>query len=785
MHKLFIPEWNFPIPIEIPQPLREEIGGSEPFLQLLVRRGFTEPQKVKAFLDANAYTPCSGMEMPGMEKAALRIQKAIQTGERIGVWGDFDVDGQTSTAVLVSGLRKLDSDVIYRVPVRGRESHGITIPYLQTFLDSGIKLLITCDTGISANEAVEYANQRGVDVIITDHHTLPENLPNALALINPQFLPEGHPLGTLSGVGVAYELIESLFSEYHRAADAEELLDLVALGLIADLAILTLDARYLVQKGLQRMRASTRQCLSTILKENKISPQEVTEDIVSYVIAPRLNAVGRLDDANPIVEFLLSDDPVFAAATYNRIEGLNSKRKILCDQVFKGAQAYLEQEPKLLEKPLIYLSHPEWPSGVVGIVASRLVELYHRPAILFNTADPESAKGSARSIAGVNITEAIQHHHNLLNTFGGHPMAAGLSVPMHNFDALKFELFQTITEMVNASNYRPSVNIDMQVDLKTLDMELVNQFQQFAPFGPGNPPILFSSSDLEIASISPMGRSKEHERINVSDTSGNQYPVIWWQAAGLPHPSSRFDLAFSASLANFKGKSELRLEWQEYRESTVDLAANTSVLQSKIESIDCRHAFDPDHELLEIAQKSDVCVYSEGKINCPVEKSMRQEVHSAKYLAFWTIPPSLKILHQINEEVKPKTIFWFANLPMEASLEEILKRVGTTLKRLSENKERQQLEISNVAAECATTDAIIRLAVNWFDARGDVTIQGQDYENISFSLDSHPRDAQKAAKYWEQIVQLNNEIAAFRNYYKSVESVSSLLPVSSNKTNRV
>lgn len=771
MKRLFTPEWVFPQPVEIPEELRREIGGSNLFLQMLVRRGFTDPQAVRAFLDPDSYHPCPADQLPGMDVGVPRILRAIQNHEHIGIWGDFDVDGQTSTAVLLSGLRRLGCDVVYHVPVRGPESHGISIPYLENFLQTGVKLLITCDTGISANDAIEYASAHGVEVIVTDHHTLPDVLPNAFALIDPQFLPEGHPLGTLSGVGVAYKLLEAVFASFGKAGEEESLLDLVALGLIADIAILSKDARYLVQRGLQQICTTPRPSLAAIFKENQVSAENVDETVVSFVVAPRLNAVGRLGDANPIVEFLITEDPILAATTCNQIEGLNSKRKILSDQVFKSAQAMIDAEPRLLDKPLLFLGHPEWPSGVVGIVASRLVNLYHRPAILFNTSDPQVARGSARSVDGINITAAISAHKDLLSTFGGHPMAAGLSVPTTNFDALKYTLMQTIEEMATASDYHPTVEIDSHVNLSEIDIQLIDELQRFAPFGPGNPPILFSASDLEIESITTLGKSKEHESLILDDADGIPYKVVWWQSSEMPHPSSHFDLAFSASISTYKGKTKLQLEWQEYRECESETATKRASSSPAVQSIDLRSSLTPGNELQKIASESDLLIFSEGTAACPLASVDRDHLHPVDDLVLWSIPPSLGILQRIVDQTKPNKVYWFAVNSEEEELSILLKRIGSFLKMNSGSV----YKYSELSARFATTTAIIRKVAGWYAARGDITLTSDDEENFSWTLASHPMEHQQVVQLQNQIQTLHNEVIAFRDYYRKNAAPSSFL----------
>ena len=299
--------WMEPAPLRYPDLLPD----LHPLVaQTLVRRGMNTPEAARAFLDSNAYSPTKSSELPGLIEAVDRVERAIKQHDPICIWGDFDVDGQTSTTVLFQTLRVLDADITFHIPVRGLESHGVNIPFLKEIIGRGAKLILTCDTGVTANEAVEYARTCGVEMIITDHHDLPDILPQAFSVINPKMLPAGHPLSTLAGVGVAYKFAEELIAHFPTVDfQTDSLLDLVALGLVADLAILKGDARYLVQKGLVQLRNTKRLGLQVMMEMAELVPVNLTEEHIGFVLGPRLNALGRLGDANPAVELLTTTRP--------------------------------------------------------------------------------------------------------------------------------------------------------------------------------------------------------------------------------------------------------------------------------------------------------------------------------------------------------------------------------------------------------------------------------------------------------------------------------------------
>ncbi len=363
-------EWLEPEPVLISADLLQAADDDRILAEALARRGIITSGQAEAFLDPGKYHPAPSHELPDMDRAVDRIARAIGTGEKIGVWGDFDADGQTSTAILYSCLQILGGKVEYHIPVRASESHGVSIPALEAFIQRGVTLVVTCDTGVTAQEAVDFAAGRGIDFIITDHHTMPPELPKAVAVVNPQRLPEDHPLRPLCGAGVTFKLAEALFEHFGRSSEAAQFLDLTAIGTIADLASLTGDNRYLVKMGLDQIRRSPRPAIKAILDQADINYTQLTEEHISFIVAPRLNALGRLSDANPAVPFLLATDVSQVSVLVGEIEVLNSQRKLLCDQVFQGALAQLQMNPALLDLPVIILSHPNWPVGVIGIRTS-------------------------------------------------------------------------------------------------------------------------------------------------------------------------------------------------------------------------------------------------------------------------------------------------------------------------------------------------------------------------------------------------------------------------------
>ena len=453
--------WLDPRPVEIPASFAD-LNLPPLIAQTLVRRGISDIESARAFLHPDSLP---SIPFPEIENAVEYVLLAMRSNDSICVWGDFDVDGQTSTTLLVQTLQAIGANVTYYIPIRGKESHGVHIESLKPIIDNGAKLIITCDTGITAYDAIDYANSRGVDVVVTDHHDLGDTLPNAKAIINPKLLPKDHLLANLAGVGVAYKLAEALLIK-NQKSEIKKMLDLVALGLIADVALLKGETRSLAQKGIQALRNTNRLGLKAMAELSGTNFETLTEETIGFTFAPRLNALGRLSDANPAVELLLTQDPVRARILAAQIEGLNTQRRLLTRQVYDAAEAQLHKDPSLLNEPAIILSHRDWPGGVVGIVANKLVEQYHKPAILLTESNDGILRGSARSIEGLHITEAIAANKDLLINFGGHPMAAGLSLQADKLNAFKKGLGKAIEKQLGKIILEePTLQIDTWLKL--------------------------------------------------------------------------------------------------------------------------------------------------------------------------------------------------------------------------------------------------------------------------------------------------------------------------------
>lgn len=756
--------WLEPQPAQVTPEIQQTVGGNPLVAEALMRRGINNPSQAWAFLNPSFYTSTPATELPDLVLAAERVENAIRQGEKIGVWGDFDVDGQTATAVLVAGLQMLGAQVSYHVPIRANESHGINIPFLKSFLASGIQLLLTCDTGISAADAVEFARSEGVDTIITDHHTLPTTLPRALAVINPRRLPFNHPLSTLCGVGCAFKLGEALFSRAGRLKESEQFYDLVALGSVADLALLIGDCRYLVQRGLAGMRENPRPALLEMLRLAEVKSTYLTEEHISFVLAPRLNAAGRLADANPIVEFLTTQDDKIIRQVAAELERLNSKRKLLCDQVFKGALSLIEHDRSLLETPVLLLNHPQWPAGVIGIVASRLVELYYRPVILISTPPDEAGRASARSVEGIDITAAISANQQYLLGFGGHPMAAGFGIMAERIPEFRKALSRTIESSLAKQPQSLDLAIDAYLPLENVTMDLVEDLDRLAPFGSGNPHLVFASRDLVLQSSSPIGKTGEHLQLIVEDKSGVQRRVIWWQGVGAGLPEGRFDLAYTVRSSNYRGQQAVQIEWLNARPIEETIAAGPT---TTIPVLDYRDSFNPQALLTNLAQEKDLIIWGEADRNTIGISVDRYHLKPAATLVIWSIPPGRAEMNFALQTVLPRQVILFGNQPGSDQIPGFLSKLAGLILYAINNRQ-GKVSISELAAACAHREITIRKGIEWFVSQGQIDLVS--HEGLSVELAKGDRKPTGSLTSVEgELKYLLQETAAFRSYYMRTE----------------
>ena len=717
------PRWIEPKPIIIPEDFREAIGGHPLVAETLYRRGYQTVEAAQAFLDPDCYHPTSADELPDAQVAYQVLADAIQNQERILVWGDFDVDGQTSTTVLVEGLQGLGADVRFHIPVRGKESHGITTSVLRQYMDEGFDLLLTCDTGISEYDNIQMVRQAGIAAIVTDHHTVPAQLPPANANVNPQRLPEEHPLRTLPGVGVAYKLMEGLYQYLGVSFNEGAFQELTALGIIADLAVQVADTRYILQRGLAHLRHTERLGLQTLYQNAELNPDYLTESHIGFQITPRMNAVGRIADANIMVEFLTTKDPGRARVIGMQIEAMNNKRRFSTHQVERAAERMLQDSADERRAPAIVLHNPNWPGGVVGIVANHLVRRYFKPAILLTGEDP--IHGSARSVKGINVTEAIGTQSHLLTGYGGHPMAAGMAFPAGALPAFKQGFFQAVETQAKALDLTPEIEIHAKLTLEEINLDFIAEVQRLAPFGPGNPALNFAIEDLSLVSTNNVGQTGDHRQVIVADRQEHRQKFIWWSGAEEPLPEASFDLICHLSQSDYKGLPQVSAEWVAFRLSE---QGRVEIKQRRINLLDLRSEPDSAKSLVEVLNhEPEAEIWGEGPLPVGTNALDRSKLSRSKSLIVWTAPPSQAILDEAIRQVRPEKVILFGNLPEGIDEQSLLKRVAGLVKYVM-NKKAGRTTINELAGACAVTPQTLHTTLQLWEAMGELHIVTDDHQ---------------------------------------------------------
>ena len=523
--------------------------------QLLYNRGITQPSDIETFLAADERLRGDPAMLPGMHEALARLYRALLSREKIAIYGDFDADGITATALLVQGLSMLDCEAIPYIPDRINEGYGLKTTALETLRKQGVSLVVTVDCGITAVSEIKKAGKAGLDIIVTDHHVPPEEIPLASAVIDPKLPGSNYPTTELAGVGVAMKLLEALFSGLGKADKLEEVIDLVALGTVADMVPLLGENRYLVKQGLRILKNSPRLGIQEILHQTGLDASNINSTSISWTIAPRLNAAGRVGNAMNSYRLLITDSMEEARRLAEWLEQKNLERQKLTTQALEKAR---EQVITQVDQPLLIASDPGFSAGIIGLVAGRLTEEYYKPVIVIRTGD-RYCGGSSRSIPEFNMIEALNKCSHLLTRFGGHSRAAGLSLYTSNLPLLKQALLEIAAEELEGVDLRPKIDIDAETTLPDLGGDTYPTIQKMAPFGQGNPVPIFLTRGVQVVSSSTMGSDNSHLRMKV-----NQGPMLF-DAVGfglgnyVNEISNLIDIVYNLEMDHWNGQSKLRL----------------------------------------------------------------------------------------------------------------------------------------------------------------------------------------------------------------------------------
>jgi single-stranded-DNA-specific exonuclease len=507
--------------------------------------------------------------LPDIHRAVARIYRALLRGENIAVYGDFDVDGITGTAILVQALSSLGGKVIPYIPHRLTEGYGLKTATLDNLYQQGISLIITVDCGITAFTQVKKAKKMGLDIIITDHHVPPPEIPPAIAVVNPKLSDSNYPFPELAGVGVAFKLLQALFQGIGKEEQLDELVDLVALGTVADMMPLLGENRYLVKQGLKLINASPRLGVREMTIQAGLDVGSLDTETISWILAPRLNAAGRLAHAMTSYKLLTTDSPQEAHQLTIWLEQKNAERqKLTSNALAKAREQVLAQG----DMPLLVASDEDYPGGIMGLVASRLSAEFCRPAMVIKTGKQISS-GSCRSIPEFNIIHALNQCSGLLSQFGGHARAAGFILPTKNLARLKQTLLQLASTELAGVDLRPRLDIDTEITLLDLAGDTFQSIQQLAPFGQGNPMPTFLSRGVEVIDCQTIGSSGEHLRLKLKQRGTVWDGIAFGFGSYLAEVSSPLDIVYNLELDQWGGEKRLRLNVLDFAPARTGLTA--------------------------------------------------------------------------------------------------------------------------------------------------------------------------------------------------------------------
>lgn len=533
-------------------------------LQLLYNRGLIEQEKIDEFLN-----PDYGQDIhdpflfKDMKKAVTRILKAIKNKEKITVHGDYDTDGVSATVVMITTFKKLGADVDVYIPHRVSEGYGLNINTVDELEKNGTNLIVTVDCGISSHQEVDYAKERGIEVIITDHHEQPPKLPKAYATINPHVEKEKYPFHELAGVGVAFKLVQGLVMEDKgnklKAGFEKWLLDIVALGTIADCVPLVGENRTLVKYGLVVLRKTKRVGLRTMIKNFRFDLASLDTQSVSFGLAPRINAAGRIDHANTAYELIMTENEKSANKISADLEKTNQERQRITEKMTKSS---IEQIGEIKDQKILFASGEDWQVGVVGLVAGRLSDKYSRPVIVMGMKNDEVV-GSGRSIPGFDITKALIESKDYLEKYGGHAAACGFSLKKENYKKFIECMVTYATKKISDKDLVKSHKIDTEISIENINWELVDKLNDFEPFGEGNKQPKFVSYGLEVSDLQKVGNEGNHLRIMVEKNGCTKKIIAFGFGKTIGNElmiGDTIDIVYEITINEWNGNRELQLK---------------------------------------------------------------------------------------------------------------------------------------------------------------------------------------------------------------------------------
>lgn len=533
---------------------------------ILYNRGIRNDDEIEKFLSRDLSVMYDPFLMCDMNKAVERILSAKNGGEKITIYGDYDVDGITAIAILYKHLSDMGISVGYYIPDRMQEGYGVNREALDKIKAAGTSLIITVDTGITAVEECEYAREIGLDVIVTDHHECKEKIPDVYAAIDPKRKDCGYPFKSLAGVGVVFKLIQALDGNKSLPDLMEKYADLMCLGTVADISPLVDENRIIVTEGLKRFNKTKNIGLKALI-DVSTGGKTITTSTIGYIIAPRINASGRLGCASRSVELFLTDDEENARKLADSLCEENTLRQQTEQKMFKEALEYIENHPEIKDDKILVIPHENWHHGIVGIVSSKITEKFYKPSILF-AIDGTEAKGSGRSVSGFNLFDALENSSDLLEKFGGHELAAGLTIKAENIEAFRQRINDYSKDSISEAMLMPTIMLDAAIKVPYITIDTVHEINRLQPFGVDNPTPAFAVKNIKIHKISVMSDGK-HLRMTLLKDGKYLDSVGFGMGEYYNHleEGDIIDVAFALDINDYKGFQNVQLILKDIKKS--------------------------------------------------------------------------------------------------------------------------------------------------------------------------------------------------------------------------
>lgn len=763
------------------QKISEKLESKPLVERLLATRGITKIADIKEFLNPLEIKITHPNAFIAMPKAVERIVNAANNNENILVYGDFDADGVTSTALLIRTLKEVGANVDYFIPDREAHGHGLNSKALVKIMASKKpKIIITCDCASSDVEQVKFINSFKIDVIITDHHEAPEELPPAFAVINPKAqnaLDEKlsaktiEYLTSLAGVGVAFKLAQALLEHYNKLDFVYNILPYVAVGTVADLVPLIGENRYFVTKGLQLISNGKHFGIQRLLESAGYTlEQGITSENIAFGVAPRINASGRLDTTEEALKVLISDNKQEIEMAIISLNNFNKVRQELCESIFLEAEDMLQQQGN--NENSIILFNPKWHIGIIGIVASKLVEKYYKPTFLMTfSEETKQVRCSSRGINEVNIYDVLSANSELFDGYGGHAMAGGLSFDVEKvtFEEVKKALNSTVNEILAGKQLNPILNVDLKLEPKEVDGNLISDIERLQPFGAANPSPVFSMSNLTLVQKKLMGSNKNHLKLVVEDSLHNTFDCIWWSKGDISLTSGDvLDIAFSPQANTYNGSTTIQLILQDvHADNLKDEEEILTKNSSQIRVYDHRKKSGIYSSVDDYVKTSNlnIAIFAEEKAVIDKLKPFkalservfnRQTLQKTDAVMFFDYPASQEIFDEVIQKTSPKFIHFMNYELKRLDEKEFLKTFSGMLKFAHSNKN-GTFDLQRSAAFLAQTKETIVTLLNVFEECNVIIIkdEGFDEYNVEFLSNTEISKTLHTSAYKDFLDQIN------------------------------